>query len=107
MSHHHFIHPRDQASALAILWLLIAATWIGAAREKTQVVVPTRIELNTAGVEELRTLPEIGMRRAQKICQQRRQRGFYRTAEEAARSLGIGPHAWAQVAPYLQVEEKP
>jgi len=50
-----------------------------------------RVDLNRAGFEELQSLPGIGPALAQRILDNRRQEGPFRTAKELLRVPGIGP----------------
>ena len=49
-----------------------------------------RININTAGKEELDKLPGIGSDRAQKIITYREQKGLFRNIEEIQNVSGIG-----------------
>ena len=53
-------------------------------------IVEGRININTAGPEELMTLPGIGEVRAQAIIEDREQNGPFRYPEELTRVKGIG-----------------
>lgn len=51
----------------------------------------TRININTASVSELETLPGIGPARAADIVKYREQQGFFKNIEELTEISGIGP----------------
>ena len=53
-------------------------------------IVEGRVNINTAGLEELTTLPGIGEARAQAILDDREQNGPFRYPEELTRVKGIG-----------------
>lgn len=52
---------------------------------------PAPVRINTAGAEELMTLPGIGPRLAAAIIEDRTRRGPFHTARELERVAGIGP----------------
>lgn len=57
----------------------------------SETIVPdARVNVNTAGAEELMTLPGIGQARAQAILDDRAANGPYRWPEELIRVKGIG-----------------
>ena len=66
-----------------------------------------RIDLNTAGAEELMTLPGIGEKRAADIIADREENGPFRFVEEITRVKGIGEETLAELIDYVTVEEKP
>ncbi len=61
------------------------------------------VDLNTAGLRELMTLPEIGEVRAQAILTYRRIYGDFQSVEELAAVEGIGPGILETVRPYVTV----
>lgn len=56
------------------------------------------VDINTAGVSELDTLPGVGPATAQKIVDDRTANGPFRTAEDLMRVPGIGPKKFEQLA---------
>lgn len=52
---------------------------------------PALLDLNTAGLKELETLPGIGPRLAQNIIEYRQKKGGFRRVEELLQVKGIGP----------------
>ncbi len=61
------------------------------------------IDLNTAGAEQLMTLPGIGQSRAAAIVSHRERYGPFQSVEELAAVEGIGPGILAQVRQYVTV----
>lgn len=61
------------------------------------------VNINTASLEELETLPSIGEVRAQAIITYRETNGGFRTIEELQEVSGIGEKIFADVAPYITV----
>jgi competence protein ComEA len=62
-----------------------------------------KINLNTAGVEELGTLPRVGPVLAQRIVDWRRQHGRFRTVQELDAVDGIGPKLLEALLPLVSV----
>ncbi|MCX6499779.1 MAG: helix-hairpin-helix domain-containing protein [Arthrobacter sp.] len=62
-----------------------------------------KINLNTAGVEELATLPRVGPVLAQRIVDWRKQHGRFRTVEELDAVEGVGPKLLAALLPLVRI----
>ena len=63
-----------------------------------------KVDLNTATLEDLMTLPGIGEKRAQDIIDEREANGPYRFPEDLARVSGIGETIVAGLLDYITVE---
>ena len=61
----------------------------------------TPVDVNTAGVEELDTVPGIGPALAARIVAHRDQNGAFRSVAELVNVRGIGPRSVKQMTPYL------
>jgi competence protein ComEA len=61
------------------------------------------IDLNTASVEELDTLPGIGPTIARAIVEQRQAQGRFNSAEDLLQVRGIGPRKLAAIRPHITV----
>jgi competence protein ComEA len=61
------------------------------------------IDLNTATVAQLDTLPGVGLVTAQTILEYRTKRGRFTKIEELQEVDGIGPKTYAQIAPHVRV----
>lgn len=61
------------------------------------------ININTATLEELETLPSIGEVRAQAIITYRETNGGFRTIDDIKEVSGIGEKIFADIAPYITV----
>ena len=64
-----------------------------------------RLNINTATVEELITLPNIGQSRAADIIAYREAQGGFQQIEELQEINGIGENIFAELAPLVTVEE--
>lgn len=62
-----------------------------------------KIDLNTATVEQLDTLPGVGPVTAQKILAWRSAHGRFRSVSELQEVDGIGPKSYAEIAPRVRV----
>jgi competence protein ComEA len=62
-----------------------------------------KIDLNTAGVEELGTLPRVGPVLAQRIVDWRKQHGRFKTVEELDAVDGVGPKLLEALLPLVRV----
>lgn len=65
---------------------------------------PGKVNINTADVAELDTLPGIGPGYAQRIVAYREQHGPFRTIEDLQKVPGIGPATFARVRDLITVE---
>lgn len=64
----------------------------------------TRVNLNTAGLEELQTLPGIGPKLAERIVAERSKARFA-TVDDLARVYGIGPKTIEKLRPLATVDD--
>jgi competence protein ComEA len=62
-----------------------------------------KIDLNTASVEELGTLPRVGPVLAQRIVDWRKQHGRFKTVEELDAVDGVGPKMLEALMPLVRV----
>lgn len=61
------------------------------------------ININSAGVEELNTIPGIGPVLAQRIIDYRAQYGAFSSPEEIQNVSGIGPKTYEKMAEYIRI----
>jgi comEA protein len=61
------------------------------------------INVNTASVEELQTIPRVGPVLAQKIIDFRDQNGGFKTVEDLMRVKGIGKATFNKIRPYVSI----
>jgi competence protein ComEA len=64
---------------------------------------PLRVDINTADVEELDELPEVGPSTAQSIIDYRETNGGFRSVEELEEIPGIGPETLKKIEPFATV----
>lgn len=85
---------------LLVLMLLVAGGLATPA-----VALDGRVNINTATVEELQTLPFIGEVRARALLEHRRQHGPFAEFDELLASPAIGPRTLEAIRPYLSLAE--
>ncbi len=88
-------------AALGLCALLAAAGQAAAAK----VAPAAPVDVNTAGIEELTTIPGVGGAKAKAIVDYRRQQPFAST-DELTNVKGIGEKMLAKIAPYVTVGNK-
>ncbi|HEX6710996.1 MAG TPA: helix-hairpin-helix domain-containing protein [Rubrobacter sp.] len=64
---------------------------------------PLRIDINTADVEELDELPEVGPSTAESIVEYRRLNGEFRSVDDLEEIPGIGPKTLEKIEPFATV----
>ncbi|MDX1617818.1 MAG: helix-hairpin-helix domain-containing protein [Balneolaceae bacterium] len=63
-----------------------------------------KVDINTADVEQLQTIPGIGPSYARRIVAYRAEYGLFRSIEELTAVKGIGPRRLESLKPYITVE---
>jgi len=64
---------------------------------------PGKVNINSAGLAELDTIPGIGPALAQRIIDYREQNGLFSSPEEIQNVSGIGPKTYEKMADYITV----
>lgn len=64
---------------------------------------PLRVDINTADVEELDELPEVGPSTAESIVEYRQLNGEFRSVEDLEEIPGIGPATLEKIEPFATV----
>lgn len=70
---------------------------------EAQVQGSLKVDINTAEVEELDELPEVGPATAETIVEYRRNNGSFRSVEELEEIPGIGPATLEKIEPFATV----
>lgn len=89
--------------SLCLALLLSVAVF---AQHKKKALPAKPIDLNTATVEELQQLPEIGPARAQAIVHFRERSGPFRRVEDLLAVRGISKRILEKIRPYVFVAKK-
>lgn len=64
---------------------------------------PLKVDINTADVEELDELPEVGPSTAQSIVDYRQTNGEFQSVKELEEIPGIGPETIEKIDPFATV----
>lgn len=96
-------YRRIVASTLAcsVAALLFVGTAFAAAKANPS----GRININTASVEQLTTLPGVGPKLAARIVEYRQKTGTFRSPQELLNVRGIGEKNFAKIETWLSVGE--
>ena len=93
------------AACLAVQPLAVEAAQSAANARAAKPV--TMVNLNTATVTELATLPGIGAKVAARIIEYREKKGPFKKIEELMNVQGIGEKSFLKLRPQLTVGSKP
>jgi len=89
--------------ALAMAALLVSGTAMAVGKP-----APTaKVNLNTASIEQLTTLPGVGPKLAARIVEYRQKSGTFRSTKELMNVQGIGEKNFAKLETWLSVGEAP
>ena len=89
--------------ALAMAALLVSGTAMAAGKP-----APTaKVNLNTASIEQLTTLPGVGPKLAARIVEYRQKSGTFRSTQELMNVKGVGEKNFAKIEAWLSVGEVP
>jgi competence protein ComEA len=89
--------------AFAMAALLAAGTAMAAAKAAPA----AKVNLNTASVEQLTTLPGVGPKLAARIVEYRQKSGAFRSPQELLNVRGVGEKNFAKIEAWLTVGEAP
>ena len=102
--HYHIPRPGETPSAAAAL-SAPAPQGIGTGTQGS--AAGTLVNLNSAPVAVLETLPGIGPTLARRIIADREQNGRFARVDDLRRVRGIGPRTGARLKPWLTVRPRP
>jgi competence protein ComEA len=91
---------------LATLFALSLAGGFAAAADRAparKAAPAAKVDINSAGVEALSTLPGVGAKLAARIVAYRKQQGPFKTTQELMNVRGIGEKNFARLEAYLTV----
>ena len=96
---------------LGVVMVLALVVPVAQAQEKTDkaklaATASAPINLNTATVAQLETLPGIGSRTAQLIVEHRQKNGGFKKIEELMNIKGIGEKSFLKIKPLVTVGDK-
>jgi competence protein ComEA len=98
------------ALLLALVFFILLGIVVERGRNQEEKNVPPQkvtsfpIDLNSASVEDLMSIPGIGPVKAQRIVEYRRIRGKFSTVEELTNVSGIGEKTLEKISKYVTVE---
>jgi competence protein ComEA len=98
-------HRRFVAAVLAVALAVLAGPGLAGAASKPEPAA--RINVNTATVDQLATLPGVGPRLAARIVEYRQKSGAFRTTQELMNVKGIGEKNFTKLEAWLTVGDAP
>ena len=101
------LNPLKRAGVAGLLISLA----LGFASVSVQAAPPVEVHrstvnINTASVSELESLPGVGAVRARAIIEERKQRGGFRSLEQLSEVKGLGPKLVERLRPHLTLGER-
>ena len=72
--------------------------------EENKTITSGKININTANVEELKTLPGVGESKANNIINYRNKNGLFESIEDIKKVEGIGDNLYAQIEAFITTE---
>ena len=101
-----FLRGADSAQPLRVETQRVLEVTVTALPAPTEEPEREKVNINTAGVEELKSLPGIGEKRAADIIAEREENGPYRFPEDITRVKGIGEETLADLLEYITTGEE-
>ncbi len=71
--------------------------------DKTEIVIAKKININTAGKEELTQVPGLGPKKAEAIERYLKDHGTLKNLDELLNVKGIGPKILEKMTPYITI----
>jgi competence protein ComEA len=92
---------RSIATGLAFALAVLAVA--GFAAPAAEAASTQKVDINSASVEELTTLPGVGEKLAARIVEYREENGPFKTAAELMNVKGIGERSFKKLEPHISV----
>ncbi len=86
--------------------LLMAAAPGALAQQPAAMTKTATVDLNSASVSDLESLPGVGRRTAERIIEYRQKNGSFKKIEELMNVKGIGEKSFLQLKPLIAVSAK-
>ena len=87
--------------------LLTTAVPAALAQQPPAVTKAATVDLNSASVSDLESLPGVGRRTAERIVEYRQKNGSFKKIEELMNVKGIGEKSFLKLKPLIAVSAKP
>ena len=71
--------------------------------DKQDIEFSGKVYINTAGIEELKSLPKIGEKTAEKIINKRNELGRFNSVEDLMLVPGLGSKTLEKLLPYIRI----
>ena len=100
---------RTQTLLAFVLAVLITPAFVLASPQGQEpaAIQKTTINLNTATIDQLMTLPGIGQKTAERIIEYRTKSGGFKKIEELMNVKGIGEKSFLKIQPLVSAPPKP
>ena len=95
------------AIVLAVLLTPAFALASPQAQESAAAAQKTIVNLNTASIDQLMTLPGVGQKTAERILEYRTKSGGFKKIEELMNVKGIGEKSFLKIKPLVSAPPKP
>ena len=92
--------------ALALAVLLTPAIGVASSQSQDAASPKSTINLNTATLDQLMTLPGIGQKTAERILEYRTKSGSFKKIEELMNIKGIGEKSFLKIRPLVSAPPK-
>jgi len=96
---------RLTATGLAVLLAFLVSSGLAAAAAKP--APAGKVNINTATVEQLQTLPGVGQKLAARILEYRQKSGGFKATQEIVNVKGLGEKNFQKIQGYLSVGDAP
>lgn len=97
---------RKSHNILVLSFLILTMAAAAVADEAAAVAPAGVVNINTADVAQLRNLPRVGEKLAQRIIDYRSEHGPFRKTTDLMQVKGVGDKMFESLSPYLAVDGK-